>query len=468
DVGADVEAEPQVGPLRRRRPPRVDDDELRALVHGLQHVMEEDRVRLAGVRAPEDDQVRGSGLLVGARPAACTEHRRQTDDAGRVSGSVAAVDVVRPEHDPRELLRGEVQLVGRLGAAEDARERAFVERRAEPGRGAFERLVPARRAQLSTVSDERRRQPCVLHRHARSLARPPCPGQPRPIQYQAGTAPGASQPVVRRRRTSSSLTAHSCVRAYSACAFRSGRPGTSGSSSVGSSIAGASTSGASEPYRWMRCARVSASSSTGHAIRSRPVAPGSGLARRDMRPTPRWSSASSAMRLYVVSFPPATLTIPDGPVENTVSRRAFAVPPSPPGSTRSPQYVARTGPMPSTATDASARICSTSSSVTATASGSPSCNVSVVPSRSIPSHGTAKLTRTLSCGIVSAAPQSCPPSTSTCAPLLSRIDGFACSSSSRRIRSTHGPAAFTTLLACTAIVRPSACTSSGFTPTTSA
>src|SRR5207237_7561770 len=99
-------------------------------------------------------------------------------DAWRVSGSVAAVDVVRPEHDPRELLRGEVQLVGRLGAAEDARERPLVERRAEAGRGALERLVPARRAQLSTVSDERRRQPWVLHRHEPTLDGKLATGEP--------------------------------------------------------------------------------------------------------------------------------------------------------------------------------------------------------------------------------------------------------------------------------------------------
>ena len=105
DVGADVEPEPEVGPLRRRRAPRIDDDQLRAAVHGLEHVVEEDRVRLARVRAPEDDQVRGSGLLVGARPAARTEHRRQTDDARGVSSSVAAVDVVRAENDAGELLR---------------------------------------------------------------------------------------------------------------------------------------------------------------------------------------------------------------------------------------------------------------------------------------------------------------------------------------------------------------------------
>ena len=41
---------------------RVDDDQLRAAVHRLQHVVEEDRMRLAGVRAPEHDQVRDSRI----------------------------------------------------------------------------------------------------------------------------------------------------------------------------------------------------------------------------------------------------------------------------------------------------------------------------------------------------------------------------------------------------------------------
>src|SRR5205823_3388570 len=51
DVGTDVEPEPQVGPLRRRRAPRVDDDELRAVADRLEDMVEEDRVRLARVRA---------------------------------------------------------------------------------------------------------------------------------------------------------------------------------------------------------------------------------------------------------------------------------------------------------------------------------------------------------------------------------------------------------------------------------
>src|SRR5207247_1383197 len=110
-------------------------------------------------------QVRGSSLLVGARPAARTEHRRQTDDARRVSSSVAAVDVVRAEDDAGELLRGEVQLVRRLGAAEDAGQHAFVERAAKAGRGAVERLVPARGSQVPILEHERRREPLVLLSH---------------------------------------------------------------------------------------------------------------------------------------------------------------------------------------------------------------------------------------------------------------------------------------------------------------
>src|SRR5581483_3292 len=134
--------------------PRVDDEELRTVPQPLEEMVEEDRMRLARVRSPQDDQVRVTDLLVGARAAACTEHRRQTDDAGRVSGSVTAVDVVGVQDDPCELLRGVVELVRRLRAAEDAGQRAFVDGFAEAGRGAVERLVPARLTKLSAVAHE--------------------------------------------------------------------------------------------------------------------------------------------------------------------------------------------------------------------------------------------------------------------------------------------------------------------------
>ena len=146
DVGADVEPEPAVGPLRRRRPPRVDHEEPRPVVDALEQVVEEDRVRLAGVRAPEEDHVRLLDLRVRRRAAACSEHRRQTDDARGVSGSVAGVDVVRAHHLARELLRQEVHLVRGLRAREDPerRRRVGLARPGEAGGGAVERLVPGR------------------------------------------------------------------------------------------------------------------------------------------------------------------------------------------------------------------------------------------------------------------------------------------------------------------------------------
>jgi hypothetical protein len=64
DVTADVEAEPDVGPFRRCGPPRVDRVQARALPDPLQDVMEEDRVRLPRVRAPQDDDVRVLDLFV--------------------------------------------------------------------------------------------------------------------------------------------------------------------------------------------------------------------------------------------------------------------------------------------------------------------------------------------------------------------------------------------------------------------
>ena len=63
--------------------------------------------------------VRLLDLPIGRRAAARSEHRRQTDDAGCVSGAVAAVDVVRAHDLPRELLGEEVHLVRRLRARED-------------------------------------------------------------------------------------------------------------------------------------------------------------------------------------------------------------------------------------------------------------------------------------------------------------------------------------------------------------
>src|SRR5713226_985468 len=60
NVAADLETEPQVGPLRRAGAPRIDGDHARPVAHALQQAVEEHRVRLARVGAPEQDEV---GLL---------------------------------------------------------------------------------------------------------------------------------------------------------------------------------------------------------------------------------------------------------------------------------------------------------------------------------------------------------------------------------------------------------------------
>ena len=60
DVAPDVEAEPDVGPLRAARPARVDRVEPGTVADAAEKVVEEDRMRLPGIAAPEDDQI---GLL---------------------------------------------------------------------------------------------------------------------------------------------------------------------------------------------------------------------------------------------------------------------------------------------------------------------------------------------------------------------------------------------------------------------
>ena len=118
DVGADVEAGPHVGPLRGGGPPRIDRVELGPTLHALEQVVKEDRVRLPGVRSPEEDAIGLFNLAVRARSTAHAECRRQTGDARGMSSTVAAVEVVRAHHDSREFLRGVVHLVRALRAAE--------------------------------------------------------------------------------------------------------------------------------------------------------------------------------------------------------------------------------------------------------------------------------------------------------------------------------------------------------------
>jgi len=52
-----VEPKPEIGPLGRRGPARIDRVQQRPAADAAQEVVEEDRVRLPGVAAPEHDQV---------------------------------------------------------------------------------------------------------------------------------------------------------------------------------------------------------------------------------------------------------------------------------------------------------------------------------------------------------------------------------------------------------------------------
>ena len=112
-------------------------------------------MRLAGVRAPQEDDVRLLDLAVRRRPAACTEHRRQTDDARGVSGSVAGVDVVRAHHLTGELLREEVHLVRRLRAREHAERRGGVGGRARAASPAAARSSASSHVAVASVSPSR-------------------------------------------------------------------------------------------------------------------------------------------------------------------------------------------------------------------------------------------------------------------------------------------------------------------------
>jgi hypothetical protein len=57
DVAADIEPEPDVGPLGGGRPPRIDRVQPGAVANAAKEVVEEDRMGLAGVAAPENDQI---------------------------------------------------------------------------------------------------------------------------------------------------------------------------------------------------------------------------------------------------------------------------------------------------------------------------------------------------------------------------------------------------------------------------
>src|SRR5215831_8327983 len=107
-------------------------------------MVEEDRVRLARVRTPHDDEVRVLRLPVGAGAATCSENCRQTDDTRGVSSAVTTVDVVTAHDGTDELLRCVVHLIRRLGTAEHPERLGgiLLAGLGEPGGGAVQRLLP--------------------------------------------------------------------------------------------------------------------------------------------------------------------------------------------------------------------------------------------------------------------------------------------------------------------------------------
>src|SRR5436190_5635314 len=119
-------------------------------------MMEPDRMRLPGVRSPEEDEIGVLRFLVRARAPARSQDCRQTDDGRSVSGPVAAVDVVVAEDLPGEFRRQKVDFVGRLGAAEYARRGSAVlgQVATEALGGAVERFVPRRGTESAVVADE--------------------------------------------------------------------------------------------------------------------------------------------------------------------------------------------------------------------------------------------------------------------------------------------------------------------------
>ena len=153
DVRTDLETEPPIGELCGLGPAWVDHVQTGAAVDGSQHVMEVDRVGVAGVRSPHDDDVGMLHLLVRRRPAARSEDRGQTDHRGCVSSSIAAVDVVRVERGTGQLLDQEVQLVRRLRAREHP------DRRSAVGREGLAETLGSARASASSQPAGRRRSP---------------------------------------------------------------------------------------------------------------------------------------------------------------------------------------------------------------------------------------------------------------------------------------------------------------------
>src|SRR5712692_4492164 len=107
-------------------------------------MMEENRMRLPGVRSPKENHIGFFNLLIGVGAATRTENHRQTGDARGVSGTVAAIDVVAAQHDSGEFLRDEIHFVRGLRTTKEPERlpSALFHNGFQPSRRPVQSLVP--------------------------------------------------------------------------------------------------------------------------------------------------------------------------------------------------------------------------------------------------------------------------------------------------------------------------------------
>jgi hypothetical protein len=118
--------------------------------------MEEYRVCLASVGSPDENEIGILNLAIRAGTAAQAEYRRQTDDAGSVSGTIAAVDVVGSDNDSGKLLGEEVHFVRGLRTTEDPERlrTVSVQSSLKTACHPVERFLPARRTKVTLVANQ--------------------------------------------------------------------------------------------------------------------------------------------------------------------------------------------------------------------------------------------------------------------------------------------------------------------------
>src|SRR5580704_14489220 len=142
--------------------------------------MKKNRVRFPCVRSPQQNYVRLFDFAIRACSPACSEYRRQTGDARRMSSPVAAINVVRTHDAAHEFLRRIVQLVGGLRATEHPEVARVLlrDRFAERRRHALQRFIPGRGTMPSVLPHQRLRQPPLRWlRHASPQTTTDYPGE---------------------------------------------------------------------------------------------------------------------------------------------------------------------------------------------------------------------------------------------------------------------------------------------------